>query len=761
VLLTVIGLVALIALALLGFSIAIATGDHEEGHLRGYTTTGLLLGALAAALSIVALLYSLRKRAMQETMRASGSMMTWLWLHVTLGLLALGASVLHAGFGVISLTFSSGKALLIAFTVVSVSGIIWRVRYMTVPPDATRRVGNYSQMVSEKRAEELLTEIEKLAAGKSRAFHQLKDWLLAAPRTPAEIQNIPTWVPPEEVKSAEELAKLSGSRHRATERGQLQERYIKRLQGLRLLHIPLALALPVLLIGHIIGALRVHERVYSLGDAPSEAFSGFERAEDCAQCHRQIYDEWKESMHAHGSSSPVMIAQSNQILRAEYGALPTKEQQQFCVSCHGPLGVALTDQAQLPFQRSGYSDELLNEGVSCNVCHKYTGKGGVGVGALTSFQKAIEPGNVYYGPYKDPVGNAFHRSGTTRLFASPEPLCMSCHNVVFDSDGDGRIVKGPDLVLQNTQQEHAEYRAEGGVGSCISCHMPVRARSYGAAESALLYVEQDHEASKRVTHEHTFVGVDYPLDVPGDRDPHAPRREALLRSAARLELSALTVRGSAVSFSVSITNVGTGHNLPTGFAFARQMWLEVQGTDENGRILFSSGRLADPTGDVCDSSTMDDRDNPLRRHITGCSASDPQLVNIQGKLVTKRDVLRDAAGKAVLDGRGEHIVIEGEGARESVLQHLAGGVVARVRPSSKQKMTAIPPNDVSTFSYQFTMPRVVANPRVTVRLLFRNLPPYFLRALAEGQPAAEEPKVAPLIKNLRAVEMAKQTRSAR
>ena len=30
---------------------------------------------------------------------------------------------------------------------------------------------------------------------------------------------------------------------------------------------------------------------------------------------------------------------------------------------------------------------------------------------------------------------------------------------------------------------------------------------------------------------------------------------------------------------VRITNVGAGHNVPTGFAFARQMWLEVKAFD--------------------------------------------------------------------------------------------------------------------------------------------------------------------------------------
>jgi hypothetical protein len=191
------------------------------------------------------------------------------------------------------------------------------------------------------------------------------------------------------------------------------------------------------------------------------------------------------------------------------------------------------------------------------------------------------------------------------------------------------------------------------------------------------------------------------------------------------------------------------------------MWLEVRGADEGGRTLFSSGLLADPAHDLCDASTLDDQDNPLRRHVVGCDASDPQLVNIQGKLIDRRDVVRDASGKPQVNEEGEQVVIAAEGARETVIQHLAGGVVARIRPATKQKMLPIPPNEAVSFSYRFTMARPSANPTVTVRLMFRNLPPYFVRALGAGQPAGEEPKVGPLVKNLRPVEMAKQTRSAR
>jgi hypothetical protein len=226
---------------------------------------------------------------MQEPLKKIGSMMSWLWLHVTIGSMAFASSVLHAGCGSISLNISSGKALFLSMLVVTVSGVLWRIRYSSVPPAAARQIGNYSQATSVKRAEEQATEIEKLAAGKSPQFHQLKQWLLAAPRQPAELQQIPSLIPPDELGAAEELVRLSASRHRALERARLQEHYIKRLQGLRIAHIPLALAIPVLLVVHVIGALRAPERIFPSGYAPTSGLSPSPRTS--ARSARPIYEE--------------------------------------------------------------------------------------------------------------------------------------------------------------------------------------------------------------------------------------------------------------------------------------------------------------------------------------------------------------------------------------------------------------------------------------------------------------------------------------
>src|SRR5258706_16170731 len=114
----------------------------------------MLLGVFAGVLPGPTFFYSLRQRALQERMPfLKGTMMTWLSLHVWLGLLALGCAVLHAGFGLMSASFTSGKVLFFFFALLALTGVAWRLVYAFVPPSAAPQIGNYSQLGSAKRAE--------------------------------------------------------------------------------------------------------------------------------------------------------------------------------------------------------------------------------------------------------------------------------------------------------------------------------------------------------------------------------------------------------------------------------------------------------------------------------------------------------------------------------------------------------------------------------------------------------------------------------
>ena len=74
-------------------------------------------------------------------------------------------------------------------------------------------------------------------------------------------------------------------------------------------------------------------------------------------------------------------------------------------------------------------------------------------------------------------------------------------------------------------------------------------------------------------------------------------------------------------------------------------------------------------------------------------------------------------------------------------------------------MGPLRPLQRKTYNYAIPLPRTVRNGTLTARLLFRNLPPYWVRAMGKEQKpgTADGPQLAPLVPNLQIVEMAKQT----
>lgn len=55
--------------------------------------------------------------------------------------------------------------------------------------------------------------------------------------------------------------------------------------------------------------------------------------------------------------------------------------------------------------------------------------------------------------------------------------------------------------------------------------------------------------------------------------------------------------------SVGVTNVGAGHHLPTGVADFRELWLDVDVKDRDGKVVFSSGKLKED-GNIEDGSRL-------------------------------------------------------------------------------------------------------------------------------------------------------------
>jgi hypothetical protein len=719
--------------------------------VRGYTPAGVLFGLLATFAVGVTLFYSLRRRSLQEALPLGrGTLSMWLWAHVTLGMLALVFACVHAGYGAISLQPSLGKALLALLLFTSLSGFFWRVLYARVPARAAREVGNYAADESLSRASAQAVEIEKLAAGRSPRLRELVTRVLAVKVDAAEAGRAAAGLDPAESAVFAEIARLASERHAALARARGQERYVLRLQGARVWHVPVSLLFVLLLPLHVLFAYDVPERV--LARNPATSALGFEPSTTCARCHAQIVEEWQSSMHAHALDGPVMRVQTNLAARTTLASSPSPDPKLLCVNCHGPIATRVAQSPTLPFSVPSFAEaEQMHEGVTCVACHAQQAEPRTGGAALGSFAASLSAGRTYFGPYDDPNGNAFHRSERSALFAKPELLCQSCHSVVYDLDGDGRIEKGKDLVLQDLFSEWQAYRAANGSSTCVDCHMP-SVRRESTANNASVFFEQDHDPPPRLRRLHHFVGPDYPLDKPLLRDQTRGERSTLLKSAARLDLTPVARVDGGVRVGVTITNSGTGHNLPGGFAFVRQMWLELKVFDAENRLLASSGQLRSFSDDLCDGELLQ-TGRALSRFASGCSGSDPQLVNLQQRLVDRIEVRKDRSGNVVRDARGEATLSAAPGADEVVVQHFTSGPVPRTRPSDGALMSPLFPGESRRFEYVFSTTSKAAA-RVEARLLFRAVPPYFLRALSSQQLPEDGERLETFVQNLEVLEMA-------
>jgi Cytochrome c554 and c-prime len=727
----------LAALVTAAVALALDAGMLDDYELfpsitRGYTFTGALLGMSSLALCGLSFFYALRKRGLQEALPFGKSTMTaWLWAHVYFGFLALVTALAHAGYGLISLQFSWGKLAFFWLFLLVVSGLVWRMLYAFVPRAAARDVGNYSASTSTARAESLSVEIEKLSAGASPRFHELMAWAFASAPSDIQVRQAATSLPPAEQQRFVDATALATQRQKFLERARKQKRYGWLLQGMRVAHVPLSLLFLLAVPLHLVFAYDLPARLVPLGAVSGAALGGFEPAGNCGNCHARAVQQWRHSMHAHAMTSPVMVAQSNQVLANVLASAPYPDPKRICVNCHGPIGAALTSGTTLPLTGGSAlaDDALLNEGISCTVCHQWNGTPETASGGLSRFQNGLRPGHTYFGAFSDPVGNAFHSSQATASFREPEQLCRNCHSVEYDKNGDGQLHRGTDLVLQTLFDEWQDYKQSGGSATCVSCHMPLISETR-AAEQAAVPFEQDHDAPTRKVHDHSFVAADYPLDDRAARDALRPAREALLTRAAALSVVAgsLKLTTNALDFSIEVGNIGTGHNLPGGFAFVRQMWLEISVLGTAGRVIAGSGRLASAADDLCDASILDDPQNPLLRFAKGCRASDPMLVNFQQMLVDFAVTKQGPNGAPVLDRRGEPLLDRAPNAREVVIQHLTSGAIPRIRPFDHQPTAALAAGESHAFPYSFALDSGAVK-SVRVRLMFRSSPPYFLRAL--------------------------------
>jgi Cytochrome c554 and c-prime len=296
---------------------------------------------------------------------------------------------------------------------------------------------------------------------------------------------------------------------------------------------------------------------------------------NCKDCHPKHYAEWSASMHAYATKDPVFLAM-NKRGQEELG----DQMGPFCVNCHAPM--AVRENAISDYSHPENAPEQL-QGVTCYFCHNaidsgpdhFNGKGIQLANDLT--MRAAISGAQFPSVHqvKYSVNHDHAKFDSSRL-------CGTCHDIVNQLG----------YHLENTFSEYTQSVVgkpdTEAFQSCQLCHMD---RSTGLAAEKSGYAGLAGITKLRDVHEHLFPGVDVALtDFPGSaamrsavEDCKLPSSVVYLTVDPQLPTSRFVVKFETIA----------GHAQPSGASQDRRMWMEAVGTDNNGKVLYMGGQIAD------------------------------------------------------------------------------------------------------------------------------------------------------------------------
>jgi hypothetical protein len=244
----------------------------------------------------------------------------------------------------------------------------------------------------------------------------------------------------------------------------------------------------------------------------------------------------------------------------------TNAMDQACVQCHSPIG---SRTGELPWGPIDFENlpAVVAEGIGCDMCHTITG-----ISDLSNGGVLLTPGTMKHGTISDPEPTPAHGSQYNRLYGRSE-YCGACHDFVTDNG----------LELEATYREWLETGFHVTGKTCNDCHMPT-------------YIGQAVPGGKeRTLHSHTFPSVDLALVPFPQREEQRALTTELLQNALTLTVDEpVRLQGvDAMELNIHITNDLTGHSVPSGVPFNRQMWLEILVRDAQAATIYSSGLLED------------------------------------------------------------------------------------------------------------------------------------------------------------------------
>jgi hypothetical protein len=343
----------------------------------------------------------------------------------------------------------------------------------------------------------------------------------------------------------------------------------------------------------------------SIGDSESCGTQG---------CHEQIYREWEASAHRY-SAMDIAFQKIQSVMGDQNGPESTR----YCGGCHDPISLFSGTKNIYTSSDDLTNDHGYQEGVSCIACHaiKETDVKGNANYVLTQprrYMYELKDGNTskLLSDFLIRVYPEYHvESLQHKLFKSPE-FCAACHKQFIDEEVNN--VGWVQLQNQYDKWKNSKWNHPGDpvkTIECRECHMPLvdESREPGSGDDMDYNRKMDDGRHRN----HRFLGANQfmasTLGLPGAEHHEKLIEEWLKGNIDIPEIEDKWVQGPAVPIEiiapeevqpgeeVNITTVLTnnkpGHDFPTGPIDIIQAWVEIIVTDQNGGVIFSSGKLDD------------------------------------------------------------------------------------------------------------------------------------------------------------------------
>lgn len=347
----------------------------------------------------------------------------------------------------------------------------------------------------------------------------------------------------------------------------------------------------------------------------------------CQQCHQDVHDGWKDSVHHFSSFNNVAyLASVNETREVSLKTDGNVQASRWCAGCHDPV----------PFFSGKFDDpkfDMLKDptaqaGVTCTVCHAITN---VNSNRGNADYTIEEPLHYPFAYSENPTLQWVNRqlvkakpSFHKRTFLKPHhktaEFCSTCHKVHLPKE----LTKYKDFLRGQNHYDSFLISGVSGHGSrsfyypekaqinCNGCHMPLKpSDDFGAKNfdgSGVLSI-----------HDHLFPSANTGIAWLRDKPEITAAHQKFLEDVVRVDIFGLRpggeidspliapirpespelVPGQKYLLDVVIRTLKLGHHFTQGTVDSNEIWLDVV-VKSGDRIIGRSGEVNSEKGNEVD-----------------------------------------------------------------------------------------------------------------------------------------------------------------